>query len=66
MTNNNQPTQMFSTEELAQLARQQPGSIRSAVCRQGHWMGLKPVKLPNRRLLWSAPDVQRVLTGSAS
>lgn len=66
MTKQNQLNAMLSTEEVAQVARLLPGSIRSAVCRQGHWLGLKPVKLPNRRLLWPADDVQRVLNGGAA
>lgn len=53
----------FSTEGLAELAKIQPASIRSALCKQGHWMGMKPIKLPNRRLLWDADEVQRVLNG---
>lgn len=53
----------YSTEELGALSKNKPTSIRSAYSRQGHWLGLKPVKLPNRRLLWPADAVHRVLSG---
>lgn len=53
----------LSTEELAALGKVLPQSIRAAVCRNGHWLGLRPVKLPNRRLLWDAKEAARVLNG---
>lgn len=62
---NNFPTPKLSTEELAALGKIVPQSIRAAVCRNGHWMGLRPIKLPNRRLLWDASEAARVLNGGA-
>jgi len=59
--NSNTPT--LSTEELAALGKVVPQSIRAAVCRKGHWLGLRPVKLPNRRLIWDADAAARVLSG---
>ena len=53
----------FSTDELAAAARLAPQSIRASLCRNGHWAGLRPVKLPNGRLLWDAEQVTRVLSG---
>lgn len=54
---------VYSTEEVAGLARVLPNTIRSNLCRFGHWLGLRPVKLSNRRLLWNAEQVERVLMG---
>lgn len=54
---------IFSTEDLAQVFDVEPASIRSALSRRGHYMGLRPVKLPNRRLAWPANDVVRLLNG---
>lgn len=51
----------LSTEELAAAAKIKPESIRSAYCRDGHWLGLRPVKLPNRRLLWDAQAASSAL-----
>lgn len=44
----------LSTEELAQRFMVKPESIRSALCRKGDYFGWRPVKLPNRRLVWEA------------
>lgn len=59
----NFPTPKLSTDELAALGKVVPQSIRAAVCRNGHWLGLTPVKLPNRRLLWDAAEASRVFSG---
>jgi hypothetical protein len=53
----------LSTEELAAAAKVAPQTIRAALCRQGHFLGLRPVKLANRRLLWDADEANRVLSG---
>ncbi|WP_412478970.1 hypothetical protein [Azonexus sp. IMCC34839] len=55
----------LSTDELAALAKVQPQSIRAAICRTGHWMGIRPVKLKNRRLLWDSSAVAAALGGTA-
>ena len=56
----------LTTEELAEVAKVVPQSIRAAVCRKGHWLGLRPVKLANRRLLWDAEQVAAVLNGEVA
>ena len=53
----------YSTDEVAALAKLRPNTIRSNLCRHGHWLGIRPVKLANRRLLWDADEVGRVLRG---
>lgn len=53
----------FNTEELAACGKVKAQSIRASLCRKGHWMGLRPVKAPNGRLLWDAADAARVLNG---
>ncbi len=63
---NNLPIHKLSTEELAALGKVVPQSIRAAVCRNGHWLGLRPVKLANRRLLWDAIEAARVLNGEVA
>lgn len=52
----------ISTEELAALLRLKPQSLRAALCRDGHYFGLRPRKLPNGRLLWPADAVERLST----
>jgi hypothetical protein len=56
----------WSTEELAISGKVRPGSIRSSVCRSGHWMGLRPVKLPNGRLLWDKATAMRIFSGEVA
>jgi hypothetical protein len=53
----------LSTEELAALVLVKPESIRAALCRCGHYAGLRPIKLANRRLAWPAEAVERLLGG---
>jgi hypothetical protein len=54
-------SQPLDTEGLAEILHIKPGSIRSALCRDGHYLGLVPIKLPNRRLLWPRAAVQALL-----
>lgn len=55
----------LTTEQLAEQAQLKAQSIRAAFCRDGHWCGIRPIKLPNRRLLWPADAVNTVLSGGA-
>ena len=55
----------YSTEVLAEHLSIKPQTIRAALCRDGHYPGLRPIKLPNRRLLWSADAVNALLSGGA-
>lgn len=52
----------LSTEELASALRLKPQTIRAALCRNSHFMGMRPMKLPNGRLLWDAADLDRLIT----
>jgi hypothetical protein len=56
----------YSTEEAAARLRTAPQTPRASLCRLGHWMGMRPVKLPNGRLLWDAAEVERLATGGAA
>lgn len=55
----------FCTETVAAKAEMQAQSLRAAFCRDGHWCGIRPIKLPNRRLLWPADAVNALLSGGA-
>ena len=50
----------ISTDEFAAVCRVKPATIRRAHCLNGHYLGIQPVKLPNRMLLWPADEVERV------
>jgi hypothetical protein len=53
----------LTTEELAARFSVRPQTPRASFCRQGHWMGLVPIKLPNGRLLWDAAEVEALSAG---
>jgi hypothetical protein len=57
------PTRKYSTDALAAQFMVKPNSVRSAVCRNGHYMGIRPIKLPNGLLAWPADDVDRIASG---
>ena len=54
----------LSTEEAAAILRTSPQTPRASLCRLGHWLGMRPVKLPNGRLLWDAAEVDRLASGN--
>jgi hypothetical protein len=57
---------MLTTEQLAEKLHVKPNTIRSALCRTGSYMGIRPVKLPNRFLAWPEDAVQRLLNKSTT
>lgn len=60
------PAAKITTEEFATALRNRPQSIRAGLCRNGHYLGLRPVKLPNGKLLWDAAAVERLLSGEVA
>jgi hypothetical protein len=56
----------LTTEALAAALGIKPQTLRANLCRAGHYYGLRPVKLPNRMLLWPADAVERLTTGATS
>ena len=57
---------MLTTEKFAEELQVKPNTIRSALCRTGSYMGIRPVKLPNRFLAWPDDAVDRLLAQSES
>ncbi|MBI5329037.1 MAG: helix-turn-helix domain-containing protein [Betaproteobacteria bacterium] len=53
----------LTTEALAERLGIKPQTLRANLCRNGHYFGLRPVKMPNRLLLWPADAVERLSTG---
>ena len=53
----------FSTRELAELFGVKPGTPLHSLCMRGHYLGMKPVKLPNRLLGWPREIAEKVLNG---
>ena len=45
------------TEQFAAANGVKGASVRSRLCREGSYFGVKPHKLPNGRLLWPVDDL---------
>ena len=56
----------FSTKQLAELIKVNAETIRRGLCVNGHYMLMRPVKLPNGRLLWPAEPVEAILKGEVA
>lgn len=56
----------LSTEEFAAVLRLRPQTIRAGLCRNGHYLSLRPSKLPNGRLLWDASEVEALTSGEVT
>ena len=54
-------TQPLTTGDLARALGIKAESIRAHVYRHGAYYGIKPMKAPNRRLLWPADSIERLL-----
>lgn len=53
----------MNTEELAAVLKLKPDSIRKRHQKTGAYYCLRPVKLPNGRLMWPADSIAK-LTGA--
>lgn len=56
----------LSTEQAAAALHVRPQTLRAALCRDGHYFGIRPTKTPNRFLLWPADAVERVISGEVA
>jgi hypothetical protein len=50
----------LSTEEFAEQLTIRPQSIRKRYCQTGGYFGVRPVKMPNGRLMWPADAIQKL------
>lgn len=60
-----QDPEFITTEKLADLFCVKSTSIHHALCEKGHYLGLRPNKLPNGRLSWSTAPIKKLLSESA-
>ena len=56
----------LSTEELAKGLGIKPQTLRAALCRNGEYFGIRPVKAKNRFLRWPADAVERLTPGEGA
>jgi len=52
MSETNTISHHLTTEEFARRLGVKSHTVRRGLCVNGHYLGARPVKLPNRRLLW--------------
>lgn len=53
----------ITTEELAVLLSIRPQSIRKRFCQTGGYFNLRPIKMPNGRLMWPADALEQLSRG---
>ncbi|MCK0508554.1 hypothetical protein [Aromatoleum anaerobium] len=56
----------LSTEQAAAALHIRPQTLRAALCRDGHYAGIVPRKLPSRFLAWPADAVARLTAGEGA
>jgi hypothetical protein len=54
-------TSFLTTKKFAELFHVEPATTRRGLCVNGHYMGIKPLKLPNGRLLWPENEAKKVI-----
>lgn len=57
---------LYTTNEAAAVTRHKPQTYRKLLCLNGHFHGIKPVKMPGGRLLWPADAIDRLVSGDAT
>ncbi|QZA78186.1 hypothetical protein K4H28_01810 [Deefgea tanakiae] len=55
---------VLSTNEYAGVLGNKPQTILKGYCLHGHYLGVRPLKLPNGRLLWPRAEVEALLVGA--
>lgn len=56
----------LSTEELASALDMEAQSIRKRLSQTGSYFGVKPARLPNRKLLWPADALEQLINMGAT
>ncbi|MBN9695602.1 MAG: hypothetical protein J0L85_07365 [Zoogloea sp.] len=56
----------YSTIEAAAVLKVRPQTLRAAVCRDGAYFGVRPLKRPNRFLAWPADQIDVLAVGEVA
>ena len=56
----------YSTKEAAAVLKVRPQTLRSAVCRDGAYYGVRPVKRANRFLAWPVDQIDALARGEVA
>jgi hypothetical protein len=57
------PPRGYTTNHTAAALGVVPHTLRVSCSKHGHYLGIRPVKLPNGRLLWPADQVDALVSG---
>lgn len=60
------PPRGYTTNQTASALGVVPHTLRVALCKRGDYLGIRPVKLANGRLLWPASQVDAVALGKVA
>lgn len=55
----------YTTDQAAAVLALRPQTLRAALCRDGHYYGVRPFKSPNRFLRWPADEIDRLVSGES-
>ncbi len=55
----------YSTDQAAAALHVRPQTLRAALCRDGHYFGVRPIKRVNRMLAWPADAIDALARGEA-
>ncbi|NLP64214.1 hypothetical protein [Paraburkholderia sacchari] len=53
----------ITTDQFAEALHVLPQSIRKRLCMTGSFHGIRPLKLPSRRLAWPVDAVEQLMNG---
>ncbi|MDD2989109.1 MAG: hypothetical protein PHI64_09125 [Zoogloea sp.] len=56
----------YSTEEAAAMLGVRPQTLRAALCRDGAYYGVRPVKRANRFLAWPVDQIDALARGEVA
>lgn len=54
---------LLTTEQFADKLSLRAQTIRKGYSQTGAYLGIKPIKLPNRRLYWPTDAIEQLLRG---
>ncbi len=54
----------LTTNEFARKLCVTAATVRRGLCVNGHYLGIRPVKLPNGRLLWTESHTDEIIEQS--
>ncbi len=51
----------LSTNEFAALLKRKPQTLRKRYSQEGHYFGIRPIKLVNGSLIWPVDALERLI-----